>query len=58
MAELNLGRGCLPAFKGLLQVVEGPGDLVGKVFALFAKNDVFVIGEREFTAPAEALPQK
>jgi hypothetical protein len=48
----------LSAFEGFLQVVQRAGDLVGEVFALFAQNDVLVIGKREFAAPAEALPQK
>jgi hypothetical protein len=53
-----LGRGRLPPFEGLLQVVQGASYLVGKVFALLAKNDVLVIGKREFATSAEALPQK
>jgi hypothetical protein len=53
-----LGRGRLPPFEGLLQVVQGASDLVGKVLALLAKNDVLVIGKREFATSAEALPQK
>jgi hypothetical protein len=48
----------LPAFEGFLQVVQRAGDLVGEVLALFAQNDVLMIGKREFAAPAEALPQK
>jgi hypothetical protein len=58
IGKAALGRGCLPPFEGLLQVIEGPRNLVGKVFTLFAKNDVLVIGKREFAAPTEALPQK
>lgn len=53
-----LGCGCLPPFERLLQVVQGAGDLVGKQFALFAKNDVLVIGKRKFATSAEALPQQ
>jgi hypothetical protein len=41
----TLGCGRLPPFEGLLEVVQSAGNLVGKHFTLFAKNDVLVIGK-------------
>jgi hypothetical protein len=58
IGEAALGRGRLPPFQGLLEVVQSAGNLVGKLFTLFAEDDVLVIGKRELAAPAEALPQQ
>ena len=58
IGKADLRRGRLPSLEGLLQVIQSAGNLVGKRFTLFAKNDVLMIGKWEFAAPAQTLPQQ
>ncbi len=58
LVKAALGYGAATAFEGFLQVVQRPRDLISEVFALFAENDVLVIGKCQFRTTAEARPQQ
>ena len=47
----------MPAFEGLLEIIQGAGNLVRQRFALFTQNDMLVIGVCKVDASTKALPQ-